>query len=50
MEKKLETIIAAIHERGNDVEIRKCKEGIKIFEIQKKLISVLEVKHDDSCH
>lgn len=40
-ENTLNEIIEKIYLRKKDAEIRTCKDGIKIFEVSKKLIAVL---------
>ena len=35
----IETIYRRVIERGNDVEIRRSKEGVKVFEVCKRLIA-----------
>ncbi len=40
-ENSLNEIIEKIYLRKKDAEIRTCKDGIKIFEVTKKLIAVL---------
>jgi len=39
--KKLENIIKEIHESGNDVELRECKEGIKVLEVHRRVITII---------
>lgn len=39
--KTLEDFTREIIQRGNDVEIRKGKDGIKVFEVKKKLIALV---------
>lgn len=40
----LDKIAREITSRGNDVEVRTCREGIKIFEVTKKVVAVLPLK------
>lgn len=40
--KNLNAIIKQIHDRGNDVEIRVCKDGKKIYEVTRKLLCTIE--------
>ena len=37
----LDKIAREITARGNDMEVRTCREGLKIFEISKKVIAVI---------
>lgn len=36
----LDKIAREITARGNDVEVRTCREGIKVFEVSKKVVAV----------
>lgn len=36
----LDALVREITARGNDVEVRTCREGIKVFEISKKVVGV----------
>ena len=38
---QLDILIAQIHKRGNDVEIRTCKDGIKVIEVHRKVIAII---------
>lgn len=42
----LDKIAREITARGNDVEVRTCKEGIKIFEVTKRVVAVFPVEQD----
>lgn len=37
----LEVLAREITERGNDMEIRSSKDGLKVFEVSKRLVGVL---------
>lgn len=37
----LDKIAREITARGNDMEVRTCREGIKVFEVSKKVIAVI---------
>lgn len=39
--KPLSELAREITERGNDVEIRRSKEGLKVFEVSKKLVKII---------
>ena len=39
--KNLEKIIKEIHENGNDVELRECKDGIKVFEVHRSVVTII---------
>lgn len=36
----LDNLVREITSRGNDVEVRTCREGIKVFEISKRVAGV----------
>lgn len=37
----MDDVVRKIVARGNDAEIRTCKEGIKVLEVSKKVIAVI---------
>lgn len=37
----LETLAREITERGNDMEVRSSKDGLKVYEVSKRLVGVL---------
>lgn len=39
--KTLETLAREITERGNDMEVRSSKDGLKVFEVSKRLLFIL---------
>ena len=39
--KSLEKLSLEIASRGNDVEIRRSKDGLKIFEVSKRLVKII---------
>ena len=39
----LDKLVREITSRGNDVEVRTCREGIKVFEITKRVAGVFPV-------
>lgn len=39
--KSLEKLSLEIIARGNDVEIRRSKDGLKVFEISKRLVKII---------
>ena len=38
----LEVLAREITERGNDMEVRHSKDGIKVFEVSKRLIKIIQ--------
>ncbi len=42
--KPLDDIIAEITARGNDVEVRHSKNGVRVYEVSKKLVSEIPSK------
>lgn len=40
----MDDVVRGIVARGNDAEIRSSKDGIKIFEVSKKIAAVIPVK------
>lgn len=42
--KQLDAIVKEVTERGNDVEIRHSKNGVRIYEVSKKLVGELLLK------
>ena len=38
---QLDILIEQIHKRGNDVEIRNCKDGLKVIEVHRKVIVII---------
>lgn len=40
----IDKIAREITARGNDVEVRTCREGLKIFEVSKKVVAVFPVE------
>ena len=41
--KTLESLAAEIAARGNDMEVRTSKDGLKVFEVKKKLIKIIQI-------
>lgn len=39
--KHLENIIKEVHKSGNDVELRECKDGIKVLEVHRSVIAII---------
>jgi hypothetical protein len=37
----LKKYISEIHGRGNDVELRECKDGLKVIEVHRKVIAII---------
>jgi len=44
----MDDTVRAIVARGNDAEIRSSKEGIKIFEVSKKVAAVIPMEFSDN--
>ena len=44
----MDDTVRAIVARGNDAEIRSSKEGIKIFEVSKKIAAVIPMEFSDN--
>lgn len=44
----MDDTVRAIVARGNDAEIRSSKEGIKIFEVSKKVAAVIPMEFKDN--
>ncbi len=40
-QKSLDEMISDIHGRGNDVEIRYCREGKKVYEVSRRLVAIM---------
>lgn len=40
-DKRMEDLVNQIHTRGNDVELRKCKDGVKVIEVHRKVIAII---------
>ena len=40
----IDKIAREITARGNDVEVRTCREGIKVLEVSKKLIAIFPIE------
>lgn len=40
----IDKIAREITARGNDVEVRTCREGIKVFEVTKRVVAVFPTK------
>ena len=38
---EINQVVNEIVARGNDVEMRTCREGIKIFEVSKKVVTII---------
>ena len=38
---QIEILIEQIHKRGNDVEIKTCKDGIKVIEVHRTVIAII---------
>lgn len=38
---EINKVVNEIVARGNDVEMRTCREGIKIFEVSKKVVTII---------
>ncbi len=39
--KTLDEIIKEIHKNGNDVELRECKDGIKVLEVHRSVVAII---------
>lgn len=38
---RINKIIDEVHKSGNDVEIRTCKDGIKVVEVHRSVIAII---------